>query len=222
MRDANVRVNERRLQELGLANHKNTTLKRRHSAGSSDASTTQKPHNNKKRKSTLGTSHGNNNNNNGMDPSVPLRRSGRKVVPPSMELEFLSLPQPKKKRPTAPPPTKKQQPKDDWNSPLLEALREQLGHLDDTSTWLAQFKEFWRPQLSNQNYRNIVRQVEKLVSGQGIDYHHWPPHVVLFRNETVDMATDFQQLYQTAVQCEAEYGRDLGNGAWLACVCAFS
>ena len=66
--------------------------------------------------------------------------------------------------------------------------------------------------LSPQNLRNVMRQVEKLVSGSGVTYHHWAPDVV-FRCK-VTLKHDFHELHTQAADFESKYGKDRGHG-WL-------
>jgi len=72
-------------------------------------------------------------------------------------------------------------------------------------------------ELSSQNLRSVMRQVEKLVSGVGITYHHWRDETVVFgknRKGGITLAEDFEALHVQAIDFENEHGRDLGNG-WL-------
>ena len=54
----------------------------------------------------------------------------------------------------------------------------------------------------------------KLVTGVGVDYHHWPAGVVFRKGEPVTLQDDLVQIKEDAKEFEAEHGRDLGNG-WL-------
>ena len=60
----------------------------------------------------------------------------------------------------------------------------------------------------------MIRQVTKLVTGVGVDYHHWPAGVVFRKGEPVTLQDDLAQIKEDAKEFEAEHGRDLGNG-WL-------
>ena len=54
----------------------------------------------------------------------------------------------------------------------------------------------------------------KLVTGVGVDYHHWPAGVVFRKGEPVTLQDDLVQIKEDAKDFEAQHGRDLGNG-WL-------
>ena len=69
-------------------------------------------------------------------------------------------------------------------------------------------------ELSAQNLRSVMRQVEKLVSGVGITYHHWNESVVFAANTKIKLQDDFDALHGQAQDFEDEHGQDLGNG-WL-------
>ena len=60
----------------------------------------------------------------------------------------------------------------------------------------------------------ISTQVTKLVTGVGVDYHHWPAGVVFRKGEPVTLQDDLAQIKEEAKDFEAQHGRDLGNG-WL-------
>ena len=60
----------------------------------------------------------------------------------------------------------------------------------------------------------MIRQVTKLVTGVGVDYHHWPAGVVFRKGEPVTLQDDLVQIKEDAKDFEAQHGRDLGNG-WL-------
>ena len=60
----------------------------------------------------------------------------------------------------------------------------------------------------------MIRQITKLVTGVGVDYHRWPAGVVFRKGEPVTLQDDIEQIKEDAKDFEAEHGRDLGNG-WL-------
>jgi len=60
----------------------------------------------------------------------------------------------------------------------------------------------------------VIRQVTKLVTGVGVEYHHWPAGVVFRKGEPVTLQDDLAQIKEDAKDFEAQHGRDLGNG-WL-------
>ncbi|CAB9499290.1 expressed unknown protein [Seminavis robusta] len=81
--------------------------------------------------------------------------------------------------------------------------------LDDMQGWLLQTK------FSPASVRNVMKQVKKLASGEGIGYHHWPDDVVFYKGVCVDIHTaDFEQMLADAKQYADTYGKDKGNG-WL-------
>jgi len=68
---------------------------------------------------------------------------------------------------------------------------------------------------SSTNAKSVLRQVKKLVSGQGVSYAHWPEEKIFYENKPIDLEhTDFSKMLQEAKAYERAYGKDLGNG-WL-------
>ena len=59
-----------------------------------------------------------------------------------------------------------------------------------------------------------MRQVTKLVTGVGVDYHRWPAGVVFRKGEPVTLQDDLAEIKEDAKDFEAQHGKDLGNG-WL-------
>lgn len=207
MRDANVRMNQLKLKEMGLDRYTKKENRRPSHLSSSSTTTGATP----KRKKSLPTVAA------ATDaPVEPLRRSERTPRQSSLWSPDPDELRPKKR--TKSLTTEKQKKtthkkKDEWDSPILEALRENLkekAKLD--KHWYAQFQQYWEPQISQQNYRTICRQVEKLISGKGISYHHWPNEVCFHKDKSIDMSMDLNSLYQLACSYEAEYGPDLGKG----------
>lgn len=72
--------------------------------------------------------------------------------------------------------------------------------------------------LSDQNRRNVVRQISKLAAGEGIRYesraYGWPEGCFFLRGTSVGPADDILKLMEIGRGCEEEWGRDHGNG-WL-------
>ena len=60
----------------------------------------------------------------------------------------------------------------------------------------------------------MIRQITKLVTGVGVDYHRWPAGVVFRKGEPVTLQDDLAQIKEDAKDFEAQHGKDLGNG-WL-------
>ncbi|GAX23516.1 hypothetical protein FisN_14Hh310 [Fistulifera solaris] len=90
-----------------------------------------------------------------------------------------------------------------------QQLRQEVAWMDDLEDYL-----HTQEQLSTQNLKSVMRQVEKLVSGEGITYSQWDEGVYFAKNSRVQLSDDFDALYEQAVQFEDEHGRDRGNG-WL-------
>jgi hypothetical protein len=68
--------------------------------------------------------------------------------------------------------------------------------------------------VSEVNAKSVMRQVRKLVSGEGITYKHWPVETFFYKDTKVDLTFDFGQMHDEAVRIEDTHGRDKGNG-WL-------
>ena len=72
--------------------------------------------------------------------------------------------------------------------------------------------------LDRKELGQVLRQAEKLVSGQGVRYdsptYGWDEGVVFRKGEPVTMSSDIIQVIADARDFEDEHGRDHGNG-WL-------
>ena len=68
--------------------------------------------------------------------------------------------------------------------------------------------------VSEQNRRSVIRQVRKLVSGEGVTYAYWPDGVVFRKGEPVTMQSDISAIIEDARDYEDQYGEDRGHG-WL-------
>ena len=72
--------------------------------------------------------------------------------------------------------------------------------------------------ISDQNRRNVLRQITKLASGEGIRYesraHGWPEGCYFLGGVTVCPTDDILKLMDMGRECEEKWGRDRGNG-WL-------
>jgi hypothetical protein len=101
---------------------------------------------------------------------------------------------------------------------LTEEEKEKLATMD--SNYLQKFQEFlvYHNKISDQNVRNVMRQVTKLATGHGVRYdsprYGWKPHQVFQKGVKVTPLSDFVELMELAQQAEDEWGRDHGNG-WL-------
>jgi hypothetical protein len=67
---------------------------------------------------------------------------------------------------------------------------------------------------SHDNARSVMRQVYRLVSGQGVTYHHWPDGTIFLPKVCVTLDMNLNDIFDQAVDFEAAHGRDKGNG-WL-------
>ena len=98
---------------------------------------------------------------------------------------------------------------------MTDAERAMLGEFD-----MDAFEEFLTDEhpISEDNRRQVMRQAEKLVSGQGVRYdsptYGWDEGVVFRKGEPVTMSSDIIQVIADARDFEDEHGRDHGNG-WL-------
>ena len=68
--------------------------------------------------------------------------------------------------------------------------------------------------LSKQNWQSVMKQVRKLVAGDGITYCNWPAGKYFHRGTKFNLTHDFVALHREAKDFEATHGRDKGNG-WL-------
>ena len=93
--------------------------------------------------------------------------------------------------------------------------RQTLRHYETSHPdWILAMEIYLRDveHLSYPNYRNVLRQVEKLTNGSGITYTHWNDDVAFHEQHPISLSDDMNELYQEAVDFEMEHGRDLGNG----------
>jgi len=96
--------------------------------------------------------------------------------------------------------------------------------INDSSTYLIKFEEYLNNvdaagELSKQNKRSVLRQVNKLVGGEGIRYDSktedcWPQGCYFLKGVKVGPTDDISTLMDDAKACEEQWGRDRGNG-WL-------
>mmetsp|Transcript_23262 Transcript_23262/g.69674 ORF Transcript_23262/g.69674 Transcript_23262/m.69674 type:complete len:256 (-) Transcript_23262:41-808(-) len=104
-------------------------------------------------------------------------------------------------------------------SPLTDEQRALLGEWD-----MEAFYDFlgstttYHKEISPDNRRAVIRQVTKLVTGEGVHYdspsYGWPEHVVFRKDEPVTLQSDIEQIKEDAKAFEDKHGRDHGNG-WL-------
>ena len=191
MVEANVKFNNARLERLGLGDSFKEKIRK-------------KSPNNKKKKRVVET-----------PPQSEVRRSNRmRMVTP----EFGTLPEtfvePRKKRPkTAPGSRSNVQRKLELCE--LEALKNLPDWLDGMETFLLTVPHGnGNKVVSRDNARSVMKQTRRMVSGMGIEYHHWKEGVVWKKGVKIDLRMDFDALHDEATEFEAIHGRDLGNG-WL-------
>mmetsp|Transcript_47053 Transcript_47053/g.114821 ORF Transcript_47053/g.114821 Transcript_47053/m.114821 type:complete len:429 (+) Transcript_47053:1334-2620(+) len=85
---------------------------------------------------------------------------------------------------------------------------------------LIKFEQFlvYHNKVSDQNRRNVMRQVRKLASGEGINYdsptYGWKPDQYFMKGKRINLLSDFVDLMRQGQECENAFGRDHGNG-WL-------
>eukprot|EP00550_Attheya_septentrionalis_P007488 CAMPEP_0198294804 /NCGR_PEP_ID=MMETSP1449-20131203/24470_1 /TAXON_ID=420275 /ORGANISM="Attheya septentrionalis, Strain CCMP2084" /LENGTH=437 /DNA_ID=CAMNT_0043994885 /DNA_START=6 /DNA_END=1319 /DNA_ORIENTATION=- len=92
------------------------------------------------------------------------------------------------------------------------------GNMDEN--YLGKFKEFlvYHNKISEQNVRNVMRQVSKLALGEGIRYesprYGWKEGYYFCKGQKVTPLSDLVSLKEEGQECEDKWGRDHGNG-WL-------
>ena len=139
-------------------------------------------------------------------PVHPTRRSRRKRGPPEfLPLQFDDL---------LPSPGKTRVKKRKVSSSMTALSEAERNALKAEEKWLDALEDYLVDEegLSKPNYRSVMRQVEKLVSGIGITYHHWEEGVYFMKGRKITLNDDFNKLYDEAVDFEDEHGKDLGNG----------
>ncbi len=211
-RAANIRFNEQKLKSIGLGGSFRKPAPMRSSPSIS-----------RKRLSLS------NHNNNGDDTShaEPLRKSGRLRHQPVM---YEPLPpneiQLKKRKILRTSCTNKSAATTNGgamtNTTIASADRQMLRTYEgSTLTWLNDMELYLKDveALSQPNLRSVMRQVEKLVTGDGITYKHWEEHVSFHRDAPISLSDDMDNLYYEALKFEIEHGRDLGNGTFVGRVC---
>ena len=120
-------------------------------------------------------------------------------------------PPPRSQQRKAPPQPQPPFDAEEW----IEQNEDSFSSLDawicDMAHWLED-----KQKLSKQNGRTVLRQVLKLVRGQGVGYNpHWPSHVIFLENVRVDLENfNFEFLASLALRYEQKYGKDKGHG-WL-------
>lgn len=103
---------------------------------------------------------------------------------------------------------------------LTEEEKAALSQNTMDDRMLGKFEEFlvYHNKISDQNRRNVLRQVKKLARGEGINYdspkYGWKPDQFFMKGQKINILSDFVDLLRQGKECEEEWGPDHGNG-WL-------
>jgi len=203
-----IKRNEKRLAELGLDKVKQN-LKR-------SATAAKTPSRKKKNRAAATT----------VTPQRSSRRLKRQPVlyEPLLDDEIIrkiDSPSSKKKK-VARTTTSKfrcEIPMDLKSSPLSEKEKNLITKKLEED-FLGKFEDYLTEvdELSHQNRRNVVRQVTKLHTGEGITYeskaYGWPEGCYFMKGKVIGPTDDILHLMQIAQTCEDDWGQDHGNG-WL-------
>jgi len=110
-------------------------------------------------------------------------------------------------------------PMDLKSSPLSEKEKELITKKMEED-FLGKFEDYLTEvdELSEQNRRNVMRQVKKLHMGEGITYeskaYGWPDGCYFMKGKEIGPTDDIIHLMEIAQTCEDDWGQDHGNG-WL-------
>jgi len=190
MVNANVKVNNARLEKLGLGESFNKKDK-----------APKKNNNKQKRKAPPTPSNG------------ELRRSNRvRMVTPEFSLLPETFLEPRNRKKTAGSRSNAQRKLEVHE---LEALKNLPDWLDGMEEFLLTVPHGGNNKVvSRDNARCVMRQTRLMVAGMGIEYHNWEEGVIWKKGVKIDLSMDFEALHEEATAFEAEHGRDRGNG-WL-------
>lgn len=205
-----IKRNEKRLAELGLDTAKQN-LKR---------SASYKTPTRKKKKTTAAA-------NANSEPQRSSRRLKRQPVlyEPLMDddlIRKIDSSNSKKKEIAARTSTSKfrcEIPMDLKSSPLSEKEKDLITKKMEED-FLGKFEDYLTEvdELSAQNRRNVMRQVTKLHTGEGITYeskaYGWPEGCYFMKGKVIGPTDDIIHLMEIAQTCEDDWGQDHGNG-WL-------
>lgn len=103
---------------------------------------------------------------------------------------------------------------------LSEEEKRIFAKNDMDQNYLDKFREFlvYHDKISAQNERNVMRQVTKLATGEGVRYespkYGWPEGCYFMKGTKVTPLSDLVDLMQQAIEAENKHGIDRGNG-WL-------
>ncbi|KAL7445248.1 hypothetical protein ACHAXM_011928 [Skeletonema potamos] len=110
-------------------------------------------------------------------------------------------------------------PMDLKSSPLSEKEKELITKKMEED-FLGKFEDYLTEvdEISEQNRRNVMRQVKKLHMGEGITYeskaYGWPDGCYFMKGKEIGPTDDIIHLMEIAQTCEDDWGQDHGNG-WL-------
>jgi hypothetical protein len=143
--------------------------------------------------------------------SEPKRRSQRLQNIPATEL-FLPDDKPSEDDASPSRPRKKRKVVRQVDHPLSKADLTKLQNAPDE--WLDEFKEYLKnvEEVSEGNFRNVIKQVTKLVNGEGITCRHWEKGVYFYKGKKITLSTDFSALRIEAIEFEDTHGEDPGHG----------
>lgn len=110
-------------------------------------------------------------------------------------------------------------PMDLKRSPLSEKEKDLINKKMEED-FLGKFEDYLTEvdELSTQNKRNVIRQITKLHTGEGITYeskaYGWPEGCYFMKGKVIGPTDDIIHLMEIAQTCEDDWGQDHGNG-WL-------
>lgn len=110
-------------------------------------------------------------------------------------------------------------PVDVMSSPLSKQQKKTINDMME-GDFLGKFEDYLTDvdEISDSNRRNVLRQVTKLASGEGIRYdskaYGWPEGCYFMKGVEIGPCDDILKLMDVGQQCEDDWGRDHGNG-WL-------
>jgi len=99
-------------------------------------------------------------------------------------------------------------------TPDQAARLESADWIDDMAYWLEHTPHGpSNKTVSSANSKSVMRQVKKLISGQGVSHVNWPSDKVFYQDRPIDLwSTNFDALLLEAKDHEQTYG---GEHGWL-------
>jgi len=129
-------------------------------------------------------------------PPIPPRAKKRKVAAPAVGMADCS------------PLTAEQK----------KIVRSYLPRVNVKGGYLDELEDYLTPLISQDNCRNVLRQISKLAHGEGIRYesarYGWPEGCYFKKDVIVTPLDDIVHLLREAKDCEDRWGRDHGNGTY--------